>query len=102
MAVPNDSHKAKTVTELLKSHEKSQVKQHTVYDAAGRAQFVFTADIKANDGDPCLVTEYVYRSPTSTQIYKRQERVYLWKAIWDTGFAFDPSVSYDADGDGNI
>ena len=102
MAAPLDSNKARTVTELLKSHEKGQVKQHTVYDAQGRAQFVFTADIKAIAGDPCLATEYVYNSPTSTQIYKRQERVYEWVGNWDLNFVFDPTVSYDPDGDGVI
>lgn len=102
MAAPNDSTHVRTVTELLKSHREGQVKSHTVYDAQLRPKFVFMADIKTQNGEPCLVTEYVYLSPTSTQVYKRQERIYIWKAAWDSGFSFDPAVNYDPDGDGNI
>jgi len=99
---PIDSAEIKTATELLKSHEGEQVKQHIVQDALGRDQLVFTAYIGALEGDPCMVNEYVYASPTTTKIMARQERVYKWKAIWDSSFIFDPTVSYDPDGDGVI
>jgi len=88
---------AKTRTEQLKSHLHMQVKQHIVFDSGGRPQFVFTAPINARDGSPCTVTEYVYKAINSTQVAKRQEREYFWKAAWDTGFTFDPSVDYDPD-----
>lgn len=77
-----------------------QVKQHIIFDGQDRPILVFTAPIDSKDGAPCTVTEYVYRSPTSTQVYKRQEREYKWKSVWDTGFTFDHTANYDPDNDG--
>lgn len=98
MGLDNSSIVSKTA--LLKGHKLEQVKQHLVYDAVGRVQFAFTAGIEVADGEPCLVTEYVYRNPTSTAVVDRQERVYHWKAAWEGNFVFDPSADYDPDGDG--
>lgn len=95
-----DNPDVKTKSELFKSQKDEQVKQHIVYDAQDRPVLVFTAYIEAEDGDPCSATEYVYRNATSTQVVDRQERVYAWKAAWDANFVFDPTVSYDPDGDG--
>lgn len=97
---PQDNDEVSTATELLKSHEKEQVKQHTVLDGQGRPVFIFSTYIGAPEGAPCLVTEYVYASPTSSIVIGRQERTYKWKAAWDAGFVFDPTTSYDPDGDG--
>lgn len=97
---PVDIAEVKTALELLKTHSKEQVKQHIALDAQGRPKYIFTSYIGAGENDPCMVDEYVYASPTSTQIVGRQERVYKWKATWDSLFVFDPAVSYDADGDG--
>ena len=99
---PQDINEVKTATELLKSHANELVKQHTVLDGQGRPKFIFTTYIGAQDQSPCLVTEYVYASPTSSIVIGRQERTYKWKAAWDSGFIFNPSTSYDPDGDGNI
>lgn len=101
-ALPNDNSDVKTATELLKSHANESVKQHLVLDAQGRPFLVFTTYIGAVSGDPCTVDEYVYASPTSTQIIGRQERAYKWKAAWDSIFIFNPATSYDPDGDGNL
>jgi hypothetical protein len=101
--LPQDNSDVKTATELLKSHANEQVKQHIVLDSQSRPKFVFTTYIGAGEGDPCMCDEYVYVNATSTQIINRQERVYRWKAAWEAGalaFTFDPTVSYDADGDG--
>jgi len=97
-----DDSRVKTKTELLKSHKGEQVKQHIVFDAQDRPILVFSASEEAVNGDACLVTEYVYRGVTSTQVMDRQERVYQWKAAWDGNFVFDPTVDYDPDGDGNL
>lgn len=96
--LPNDFNEAKA-RDLLKSHEKEPVKQHIALDSQGRPKYIFTTYVGAQDGDPCVVDEYVYKDATSTQIIARQERVYLWKDAWDV-FVFDPTVSYDPDGDG--
>lgn len=101
--LPNDNANVTTATELLKSHANSQVKQHVVVDAQGRPKFIFTTYIGAGEGDPCMVDEYVYSGPASTQVINRQERVYTWKTAWESGalaFTFNPATSYDPDGDG--
>jgi hypothetical protein len=98
MALDND--KVKTKTELFASQREEQVKQHIVYDLQDRPVFVFTMHISGVAGDPCSVTEYVYRNGTSTQVVARQERVGVWGATWDSAFTYDPTVTYDPDGDG--
>lgn len=90
----------KTPTELLKSLEKQQLKQHIVHDAQQRPQFIFEAPVSAKDGDPCLVTEYVYINATEAIIIDRQERQYQWKSVWDSNYVFDPNTDYDTDADG--
>lgn len=89
-----------TKTELLKTQASEQVKQHLVFDIQDRPVFVFTCAIGTKNNEPCSVTEYVYRNPSSTQIKDRQERVSKWNAAWDANFVFDATVSYDPDGDG--
>lgn len=100
MAYQPDTNDVKTATELLKTHAHEQVKQHIVLDAQGRVKFVFTAPISAIEDSPCMADEYVYAGLTSTTIIARQERIYKWKAAWDSGFVFDPTADYDPDGDG--
>jgi hypothetical protein len=95
-----DNTSVSTKTEILKSLEKEQLKQHIVHDAQRRPQFIFEAPIGAVEGDPCLVTEYVYIDLTESIIIDRQERVYKWKAVWDSNYTFDPTVDYDLNGDG--
>lgn len=97
-----DNDKVKSKTELLKSHLQEQTKQHIVRDSQARPKLIFTAYIEAEDGDPCICTEYVYYNATETDIRDRQERVYEWKAIWENGFIFDPAADYDPDGDGEL
>ena len=97
---PIDTNKVLTAEEQLKTQLLSQVKQHIVTDSQGRVKFIFTAPIGAQANDPCTVTEYVYLNATSTIVIDRQERNYLWQAAWGSGFVFDPTVVYDADGNG--
>lgn len=99
---PIDILEVKTAMELLKSHASEQVKQHITLDAQGRVKYAFTTYIGAQEGDPCMVDEYIYASLTSTVVIGRQERVYKWKSAWDSSFTFDPTVSYDPDGDGAL
>ena len=99
---PIDNDDVKTALELLKTHANEQVKQHIVFDAQTRPKFIFTTYIGATEGAPCMVDEYVYLNATSTQVIGRQERVYKWKDAWDTDFVFDPTSSYDSDGDGQL
>jgi hypothetical protein len=99
---PLDIQEVKTATELLKSHGHEQVKQHIVLDPQGRIKFIFTTYVGAGEGDPCMCDEYTYQGLTSTVVIGRQERIYRWKAAWDSNFQFDPAANYDPDGDGSL
>lgn len=98
----SDNANVTSKTELLKTQASEQVKQHIVFDAQSRPVLVFTCGVGTKNNEPCSVTEYVYRDATSTQIKSRQERVYKWNSTWDANFIFNPALSYDADGDGNL
>jgi len=89
-----------TSTELLRAHQNGQTKTHVVLDANDRPNFVFTAVVDAKEGDPCMCTEYIYKNSTSVISINQQERVYTWKSAWDSLYTFDPTVSYDPDGNG--
>ena len=92
-------------TELLKSLEGQQLKQHIVHDAQKRPQFIFEAPVSTGNGEPCLVTELVYIDATESIVIKKQERVYRWKSVWETSapaFSFDANVDYDLNGDGTL
>lgn len=75
-----------TKTELLKTHQAELVKQYVEYDGQDRAWKTYTAQTSAIHGAPCEVTEYVYRSPTSTQIKARKEGHATWDSSWDADF----------------
>lgn len=98
--MPNDDQVEKSRSALLISLEGQLLKQHSVHDAQGRVVFLFEAPVNAKDGEPCLVTEYVYLSPTSTQVKDRQESHYRWKSAWEADFTFDQNADYDPDNDG--
>ena len=71
-----------TETELLKTHSSELVKQYIELDGQQRPSKVYTASRNAVDGSPCEVTEYVYQSPTSTQIKGRKEGYSVWDEAW--------------------
>lgn len=100
--VTKDNDDVRSRTELITSLQNEQTKQHIVFDAEGRAKFLFEAVATAADGSPCLCTEYVYLATPGTTVRSRQERVYKWKAAWDGGFLFNPASNYDPDGDGEL
>ena len=97
-----DDNRVTTSTELLKSQEFEQTKEHIVFDSVGRPKLIFSATVEVKNGEPCLCVEYVYRSATSTDIRTRQERVSRWNATWEADFIFDPTVDYDPAGTGEL
>lgn len=94
------SSKTYSKTDTLITSRNEMVKQHVVLDASSRAKFVFTAALNTPNGGTCEVTEYIYVSPSSTIIIGRQEQKGVWNTAWETNFTYDPTVSYDPDGDG--
>lgn len=66
-------------TSNLLTNLKSLVKTYIVHDNLLRIIAAYEAKSDAKVGDPCVLTLYGYRSPTSTQVHFRQE----FNATWD-------------------
>lgn len=64
-------------TQHLKTHQHGLVKQYLTYDGSSRMEFVYEAPADAEDGAPCVKTQYVY-SGVSTRIIKMLETVSTW------------------------
>ena len=53
------------------------IKSYITYDASSRMEYVYEARANAEDGDPCLRTQYVYDG-VSTRITKMKETESTW------------------------
>jgi hypothetical protein len=69
-------------TDLVGSHIKEGIKQYLVYDGSGRLTDTYVAIEAAEDGDPCVRTQYEYDG-TSNRVVKMKEAVAYWDATWD-------------------
>lgn len=78
-----------TKTELIKTAEKELIKQFQLLDIQGRPSKLYTASTNAKNGDPCLVTEFIYQNSSST-IMKGKKEGY---SQWDTTFVPDASFT---------
>lgn len=67
------------------SHMKEQVKIHVIYDGNQRQHLIYTAKRDAKNGDPCMVTEYVYDGIT-TRCTGFKENDAAWNSAWDADF----------------
>lgn len=70
-------------TGLLKTFQNELSKSYVVYDVGGRMTESYECREETEHGEPCLKTEYVYASPTSSNIVKRRETVAEWDSSWD-------------------
>jgi hypothetical protein len=57
-------------------------KTYVTLDGSDRIVYSYTARTDAAHGDPCLVTQYAYKSPVSTIIIKRKE----YEDVWDSSY----------------
>jgi hypothetical protein len=69
-------------TAHLKTNRNELVKQYIVYDGNGRMTDVYEARNDAEDGTPCLRTQYTYDG-ASSRIEKRLETLDTWLAAYD-------------------
>jgi hypothetical protein len=76
-------------TELLIVGDHELVKQYQALDGQSRPWKIYTAPVWAHDGDPCLVTELIYQSPTSTDLKGKKEGY----ALWDSSFVPDSNFT---------
>lgn len=78
-------------TELLTTHLHELTKVYVELDGQDRPYKTYTAHTDAVDGAQCIVTEYIYASPTSTQVIARKEAYDEWDATWDADFTVTTS-----------
>ncbi len=69
--------------------ENELVKQFQLIDPQGRPWKIFTAPSNAKNGDPCLVTEFIYPDSISTVVRGRQDGY----ESWDKDFIPDSDFS---------
>ena len=74
---------------ILKSLVHELAKTHIELDGQNRTWKVYQARTDAEHGQVCLVTEYVYSTPTSTTIVGTKEV----QGTWDSAFDADFTVS---------
>lgn len=67
---------------FVKTFARESMKQYITYDASSRMEYVYEARANAQDGDPCLKTQYVY-SGVTTRIIKMKETVTTWSSAYD-------------------
>lgn len=79
-------------TQQIMTNEKELTKQYQELDGQGRPSKVYEAPVTAIDGTPCLVTEYIYQSPTSTIFLGKKESYSVWDTSWVPDSSF--TVSY--------
>lgn len=85
-----------TKTEMIKTVERELIKQYQLLDGQGRPYKLYTAASNAKDGDPCLVTEFIYQSPTTTTMKGKKEGYSNWDKTFVPDSSFTVSVSNDA------
>jgi hypothetical protein len=84
-----------TKTELLLTSQHELIKQYIELDGQGRTGKIYTASSNAVQGDPCLVTEFAYQSPTSTLIIGRFDGYDTWQVSFVPDSSFTVSLPKD-------
>lgn len=65
------------VRDFLLAIRNEPVKMYKAYDGSNRVQYQYEAVTHAEDGDPCMRTEYVYDG-SSTRVVKMKETIDTW------------------------
>jgi hypothetical protein len=82
MVSPDDRYAVlKTLTHELR-------KSYIELDGQSRPYLAYEAKYDATTGDPCLITEYCYSSPTSTTLIGVKETQGEWDDAYDTAAGF--------------
>lgn len=74
--------KNQSVREFLTTIRQEPVKMIRVYDAGNRLITQYEAVTHAQDGDPCMRTDYTYDG-SSSRVLKLKETVDTWLAAYD-------------------
>lgn len=81
-----------TKTEIIQTASHELIKQYQLVDILGRPSRLYTASSNAKQGDPCLVTEFLYVSPTSTIMKGKLDGYDTWDKDFIPDSAFTVSV----------
>lgn len=73
---------AQNETAILKTMFQELIKEYATYDGSNRLSSLYQARANAENGDPCLRTQYEYSGAT-TRIVKRKESRAIWDSSWD-------------------
>ncbi len=82
-------------TELLIVSEKELIKQYQLIDGAGRPEKLYTAPHWAKNGDPCLVTEFIYIDGFSNTLKGKIDGYTTWSITFVPDSLFTvPDIFY--------
>lgn len=68
--------------EFIKTGNSEYIKSYITYDGQSRMEYVYEARANAANGDPCLVTQYVYDG-LSNRVTKMKETQGTWSSAYD-------------------
>lgn len=68
--------------DFIASGQFEAIKMYITYDVNGRMEYVYSCHAEVADGDPCLVTQYVYDG-VSSRIIKMKESMGTWSAAYE-------------------
>lgn len=69
-------------SDFIPTQTQEAVKAHFEYDSLNRLSKSYSANFYAQNGEPCLVTEYQYVG-SSTRVANMKEHEGVWNSAWD-------------------
>jgi len=71
------------VKEFIQAIRNEPVKMFRVYDGGNRLITQYEAVTHAQDGDPCMRSDYSYVGPTDFKVEKMKESVDVWSSAYE-------------------
>lgn len=68
---------------MIETLKASLKKEFYEFDDNDRLEYLYQAKKSAEEGEPCLITKYGYRTADSTQVNKTREYLGTWPASAD-------------------
>ncbi len=69
--------------EHLKTNTHEYMKQYITLNGSGLPEYIYEARANAEDGEPCMRTQYVYDVTYTTTVVKMIETETTWSAAYD-------------------
>ena len=71
------------VKDFIQAIRNEPVKMFRVYDGGGRLITQYEAVTHAQNGDPCMRSDYSYTDASSFKVEKMKETIDLWSASYE-------------------